>query len=446
MPQTTASELDMSFLDDGQTAATYSGIAAATDTWGAQLSAHIDELSRLSDGETVSAAIDQLAQAREGLSAGGYALAASSSALAAQKAANDRWRKAPQDDELEAAQRAITQARQELAASDARSAAAAEGKLRAALEHSKDLNERRRQADQDFVDSSGKVQGRLREFNPEKGKNTKGKDKKEGQDYEKSPSGKKPELKANASPAPSNHRAPATPGAPVAAPSSPGAPSGSTSSGSPASDAALTALLQRTGQLPPAQPAQQQPPQQQPQTAPAAAAGPSSAPSPVSNPKSKVEGAINADDIPGITAAPVPMAMGPAAGPAPAAAASPAAAPATSGNSAADLSTDSNVSGRPDGQRGAFNQPHTSASGATGTATGAGTGTSTSLNQKGMQAAGMPATGMPMAGMPMAPGAAGGRGGTVKPVQAHQDSNVYEEGVVRGGTIAQNRPDFTEKG
>lgn len=436
----------MSFLDDGQTARTYSGIAAATDAWGAQLSAHIDELSRLSDSETVSAAIDQLAQAREGLSAGGYALAASSSALAAQKAANDRWRKAPQDDELEAAQRAITQARQELAASDARSAAAAEGKLRAALEHSKDLKERRRQADQDFVDSSGKVQGRLREFNPEEGKNKKGKRKETTGDRGYSTPGKKPELKASESPVPSNHRAPAAPGAPIATPSSPGASSGSTSSGSPASDAALTALLQRTGQLPPAQPAQQQPPQQQPQTAPAAAAGPSSAPSPVSNPKSKVEGAINADDIPGIAAAPVPMSMGPVAGPAPAAATSAAPAPATSGNSAADLSTDSNVSGRPDGQRGAFNQPHTSASGATGTATGAGTGTSTGLNQKGMQAAGMPATGMPMAGMPMAPGAAGSRGGTVKPVQAHQDSNVYEEGVVRGGTIAQNRPDFTEKG
>lgn len=448
MPQTTASGFDMSFLDSGQTAGVFSDIASATDTWNTQLGAHIDELAQLSDSETISAAINQLGRAREGLSAGGYALAASSAALAAQKSADDQWRRAPQDDELEEARRAVTEASKELAAAaDSQAAIAAEAKLKAAIEHSRDLNERRRQADKDFVDASGKVQGRLREFNPEEGKNNKQKDKKETGDRGYSTPGKKPELKASASPAPSNHRAPAAPGASIATPPSPGASSGSTSSGSPASDAALTALLQRTGQLPPAQPAQQQQqPQQQPQTAPAAAAGPSSAPSPVSNPKSKVEGAINADDIPGIAAAPVPMAMGPVAGPAPAAAASAAPAPATSGNSAADLSTDSNVSGRPDGQRGAFNQPHTSASGATGTATGAGTGTSTGLNQKGMQAAGMPATGMPMAGMPMAPGAAGSRGGTVKPVQAHQDSNVYEEGVVRGGTIAQNRPDFTEKG
>lgn len=445
MPQTTASGFDMSFLDSGETAGVLSDIASATDTWNTQLGAHIDELAQLSDSETISAAINQLGRAREGLSAGGYALAASSAALAAQKSADDQWRRAPQDDELEEARRAVTEASKELsAAADSQAAIAAEAKLKAAIEHSRDLNERRRQADKDFVDASGKVQGRLREFNPDEGKNKNQKDKKETGDRGYSTPGKKPELKANTSPAPSNHRAPAVPGAPVAAPPSPGASSGSTSSGSPASDAALTALLQRTGQLPPAQPAQQQP-QQQPQTAPAAAAGPSSAPSPVSNPKSKVEGAINADDIPGIAAAPVPLAMGPAAGPVPAAAASPAPAPATSGNSAADLSTDSNVSGRPDAQRGAFNQPHTSASGATGAATGAGTGTS-SLNQKGMQAAGMPATGMPMAGMPMAPGAAGSRGGTVKPVQAHQDSNVYEEGVVRGGTIAQNRPDFTEKG
>lgn len=445
MPQTTASGFDMSFLDSGQTAGVFSDIASATDTWNTQLGAHIDELAQLSDSETISAAINQLGRAREGLSAGGYALAASSAALAAQKSADDQWRRAPQDDELEEARRAVTEASKELAAAaDSQAAIAAEAKLKAAIEHSRDLNERRRQADKDFVDASGKVQGRLREFNPDEAKNKKHKDKKDNENGRAVP-GKKPELKASASPAPSNHRAPAAPGASIATPPSPGASSGSTSSGSPASDAALTALLQRTGQLPPAQPAQQQQPQQQPQTAPAAAAGPSSAPSPVSNPKSKVEGAINADDIPGIAAAPVPMAMGPAAGPAPAAAASPAPAPATSGNSAADLSTDSNVSGRPDGQRGAFNQPHTSASGATGTATGAGTGTS-SLNQKGMQAAGMPATGMPMAGMPMAPGAAGSRGGTVKPVQAHQDSNVYEEGVVRGGTIAQNRPDFTEKG
>ncbi|WP_100524360.1 hypothetical protein [Mycobacteroides abscessus] len=442
MPQTTASGFDMSFLDSGQTAGVFSDIASATDTWNTQLGAHIDELAQLSDSETISAAINQLGRAREGLSAGGYALAASSAALAAQKSADDQWRRAPQDDELEEARRAVTEASKELAAAaDSQAAIAAEAKLKAAIEHSRDLNERRRQADKDFVDASGKVQGRLREFNPDEAKNKKHKDKKDNENGRAVP-GKKPELKASASPAPSNHRAPAAPGASIATPPSPGASSGSTSSGSPASDAALTALLQRTGQLPPAQPAQQQ---QQPQTAPAAAAGPSSAPSPVSNPKSKVEGAINADDIPGIAAAPVPMAMGPAAGPAPAAAASPAPAPATSGNSAADLSTDSNVSGRPDGQRGAFNQPHTSASGATGTATGAGTGTS-SLNQKGMQAAGMPATGMPMAGMPMAPGAAGSRGGTVKPVQAHQDSNAYEEGVVRGGTIAQNRPDFTEKG
>lgn len=435
----------MSFLDSGQTAGVFSDIASATDTWNTQLGAHIDELAQLSDSETISAAINQLGRAREGLSASGYALVASSAALAAQKSANDQWRRAPQDDELEEARRAVTEASQELAAAaDSQAAIAAEAKLKAAIEHSRDLNERRRQADKDFVDASGKLQGRLREFDPQEGKNKKQKDKKETGDRGYSTPGKKPELKANTSPAPSNLHTPAAPGTPIATPSSPGASSGSTSSGSPASDAALTALLQRTGQLPPAQPAQQQP-QQQPQTAPAAAAGPSSAPSPVSNPKSKVEGAINADDIPGIAAAPVPLAVGPAAGPAPAAAASPAPAPATSGNSAADLSTDSNVSGRPDAPRGAFNQPHTSASGATGTATGAGTGTS-SLNQKGMQAAGMPATGMPMAGMPMAPGTAGSRGGTVKPVQAHQDSNVYEEGVVRGGTIAQNRPDFTEKG
>ncbi|CPW71519.1 hypothetical protein [Mycobacteroides abscessus] len=440
MPQTTASELDMSFLDDGQTAATYSGIAAATDAWGAQLSAHIDELSRLSDGETVSAAMDQLAQTREGLSAGGYALAASSSALAAQKAANDRWRSAPQDDELEAAQRAITQARQELAASDARSAAAAEGKLRAALEHSKDLNERRRQADQDFVDSSGKVQGRLREFNPEEGKNKKGK-RKEGVNDHETP-GKKPELKAHASPAPSNHRAPAAPGAPGAAPATPSTSASSAGGGpSPADTAALSALLQRNGQIQPTQPAQQ--PQQQPQTAPAAAS-PSSATSPGSTPKSKVDGAITADDVPGI-AAPVPMPVSPPTGPAPAATAP--AQPSTSGSSAPNLSTDSNVSGRPEGARSAFNQPHTAASGATGAAIGAGTGTGTALNPKGMQAAaGMPAAGMPFGGMPAAPGAAGGgRGGSVKPVQAHQNNIVYEEGVVPGGTIAQNRPNFDDK-
>lgn len=432
----------MSFLDGGHTAGVFSDVASATDTWSAELSAHISELAQLADGATVSSVIDQLGQAREGLSAGGYALAASSAALAAQKAADDQWRKAPQDDEIENARQAVTEASKELAAADGQAAIAAEAKLKAAIDHARDLNERRRQADKDFVDSSGKAQERLREFNPGEGKNKKGK-RKEGVNDHETP-GKKSGTNNPSSPAPANRSAPAAPGRPAtAAPAAPSTASSGAGAGSSSQDA-LSALLARTGQIPAAQ-AAPQPQQQQPQTAPAAAgAAPSSAASPVSTPKSKVEGAINADDIPGI-AAPVPMPMGPAAGPSPAAAA-PAPQPATSGNSAPNLSTDSNVSGRPEGGRTAFNQPHTSASGATGVATGSGTSTSTGLNPRGMQAAGMPATGMPMAGMPMAPGAAnGGRSGTVKPIQAHQDSNVYEEGVVRGGTIAQNRPDYDDK-
>ncbi|SIM03663.1 Uncharacterised protein [Mycobacteroides abscessus subsp. abscessus] len=443
MPQMTASGFDMSFLDNGRTAGVFSDVATATDTWNNQLSAHISELAQLADGATVSAAIDQLGQAREGLSAGGYALAASSAALAAQKAADDQWRKAPQDDEIESARQAVTEASKELAVADGQAAIAAEAKLKAAIDHARDLNERRKQADKDFVDSSGKAQERLREFNPGEGKNKKGKRKEDDESGHALP-GKKPGTNNNSSPTPANRAAPAAPGRPApAAPSTPSTASSGAGAASSSQDA-LSALLARTGQIPAAQVAPQ-PQQQQPQTAPAAAGGtPSLASSPVSTPKSKVEGAINADDIPGI-AAPVPMPMGPAAGPAPAAVA-PASQPTTSGNSAPNLSTDSNVSGRPEGARSAFNQPHTSASGATGMASGAGTGTSTGLNPKGMQAAGMPATGMPMTGMPMAPGAAnGGRSGAVKPVQAHQDSNVYEEGVVRGGTIAQNRPDYDDK-
>lgn len=388
------------------------------------------ELSGENKGKTINKACERLiaqAQANE-QKAGRLNLV--SQALKIREEAAARWnRNAPRDSELEAAHKAIGAASEELKRAEGLAVVAAEAKMKAAIQHSADLNERRKQADMDYERAEKRAEAKLSEVKGEKGKY--------GENHGKRTPcpGTAPQTK----PAPGS----ATPVKPsTAAPAPSTSASHVPNAGTSAQDKSLSDLLVRTGQLRPQQEMQsanQTPFQQQPQVAPTAA---SAAPAPSASARPdgrKGDDALKSSDFPDM---PVPFTTSCSPTPSTTTVAGSAATPqsVTSGTSASDMKTESNVSGRPDGLRGAFS-PSTTASGAKARLT----------NLQGFQAAQTQAsTAQTSVGQPgMVPPIAAGGSGMGAPRQSPKIyatvECTYDEGVVRGGTIAQNHPDFDDK-
>lgn len=379
------------------------------------------ELSGGNEGKTINKACERLiaqAQANE-QKAGRLNLV--SQALKIREEAAARWnRNAPRDSELEAAHKAIGTASEELKRAEGLAVVAAEAKMKAAIQHSADLNERRKQADKDYADAEKRAGEKLAEVKGEKGK--------DGENHGKRTPG--PSSTPQTKPAPGS----ATPAKPSAAAPVPRmSASSAPNAGASVQDKSLSDLLVRTGQLRPQQEMQsanQTPFQQQPQVAPAAASA-APAPSASTRPDSRnsADDAIKSSDVPDI-----PIAVGVNPSPATNSSASGTSTaqhtPATSGTSAKELHTDANVTGRPEG-------PRTFASGATSKLT----------NTTGFQGSAQPQTAAAHAGMgqpvaaPMGAGASAGTSKSSAKIQSAQSKLDYEEGVVPGGTIAQNRPD-----
>ncbi|SII75574.1 hypothetical protein [Mycobacteroides abscessus] len=379
------------------------------------------ELSGENKGKTINKACERLiaqAQANE-QKAGRLNLV--SQALKIREEAAARWnRNAPRDSELEAAHKAIGAASEELKRAEGLAMVAAEAKMKAAIRHSADLNERRKQADMDYERAEKRAEAKLSEVKGEKGKY--------GENHGKRTPG--PGTAPQTKPAPGS----ATPVKPsTAAPAPSTSASHVPNAGTSAQDKSLSDLLVRTGHLRPQQEMQsvnQTPFQQQPQVAPAAA---SAAPAPYTSTRpdnrTSTDDAIKSSDVPDI-----PVGMGVTSSPGTTSSgATPSTAqhtPATSGTSAKDLHTDANVTGRAEG-------PRTFASGATSKLT----------NTTGFQGSAQPQTAAAHAGMgqpvaaPMGAGASAGTSKSSAKIQSAQSKLDYEEGVVPGGTIAQNRPD-----
>lgn len=379
------------------------------------------ELSGENKGKTINKACERLiaqAQANE-QKAGRLNLV--SQALKIREEAAARWnRNAPRDSELEAAHKAIGAASEELKRAEGLAVVAAEAKMKAAIRHSADLNERRKQADMDYERAEKRAEAKLSEVKGEKGKY--------GENHGKRTPG--PGTAPQTKPAPGS----ATPVKPsTAAPAPSTSASHVPNAGTSAQDKSLSDLLVRTGHLRPQQEMQsvnQTPFQQQPQVAPAAA---SAAPAPYTSTRpdnrTSTDDAIKSSDVPDI-----PVGMGVTSSPGTTSSgATPSTAqhtPATSGTSAKDLHTDANVTGRAEG-------PRTFASGATSKLT----------NTTGFQGSAQPQTAAAHTGMgqpvaaPMGAGASAGTSKSSAKIQSAQSKLDYEEGVVPGGTIAQNRPD-----
>ncbi|SIJ48391.1 Uncharacterised protein [Mycobacteroides abscessus subsp. abscessus] len=388
------------------------------------------ELSGENKGKTINKACERLiaqAQANE-QKAGRLNLVSQALKIREEDAA--RWnRNAPRDSELEAAHKAIGAASEELKRAEGLAVVAAEAKMKAAIQHSADLNERRKQADMDYERAEKRAEAKLSEVKGEKGKY--------GENHGKRTPG--PGTAPQTKPA----RGSATPVKPsTAAPAPSTSASHVPNAGTSAQDKSLSDLLVRTGHLRPQQEMQsvnQTPFQQQPQVAPAAA---SAAPAPSASARPdgrKGDDALKSSDFPDM---PVPFTTSCSPTPSTTTVAGSAATPqsVTSGTSASDMKTESNVSGRPDGLRGAFS-PSTTASGAKARLT----------NLQGFQAAQTQAsTAQTSVGQPgmVPPIAAGGSGMGARRQSPKIYATVectYDEGVVRGGTIAQNHPDFDDK-
>jgi hypothetical protein len=129
----------------------------------------------------------------------------------------------------------------------------------------------------------------------------------------------------------------------------------------------------------------------------------------------------------------------------------PATAPVTSGNSVEGLNTKSDVTGRSTPAPTAFSATPNGAATHTSGATGAGNTAQQAAQQQqaGQRGAGMPMMPMvpPMGGAPSGGGGRGGEGEAKPGVVRYQPGEVGRHGedetsqAVRGGTIAQNRPD-----
>lgn len=395
------------------------------------------ELSGENKGKTINKACERLIAQAQANEQKADRLNLVSEALKTREEAARIWnRNAPRDSELADARKAMGAASEELKRAEGQAAVAASAKMKAAIQHSADLNERRKQADEDYARAEERARAKLAGVKlkgDKKGDVLRGGSTSMDLPGDRKPGSSRPSAPAKPTPGLSK-------GASTAAKPAGGAPAPSTAvssastGGAPVQQKTLSDLLRQTGQLPAGQ-AQQALGQPQ-QIAPAAGAAAPVAPSSARPDGRKPDDVFKSSDVPDI---PIPVAMPASSLPSAATATSAAqTTPPVSGTSAADMKTESNVSGRPDALRGAFS-PSTSASGATGAATNAGTG----LNAKGMQAAGQPMA-APMGGLPMAGGGAGSGGGKDRSQIHTANQREWDEGVVRGGTIAQNRPDYDE--
>lgn len=385
------------------------------------------ELSGGNTGRTVTKACENLISRAQANERKADRMNQTSQALKIREEAARVWnRNAPRDSELAAASKATATASEELkrAANADEDTTAAQHAWNAALAHSRDLTERRKQADADYERAEQRAKDKLAKL-----KGTGGRRKGEGGSWGLNIS---TDGKAKSSPQAKSTLPSSTPAKSASGATSPRTTASSATNAAAAATAheKLSDLLRSNGQIP-----QQQPPTQQP-TAPQAPAQPATPAPPTTGATStrpdnreSADEAIKSSDIPGIPAA---VGVNPSAATTSSAAASSTAqhTPATSGTSAKDLHTDANVSGRSEG-------PRTFASGAT----------SKLANTTGYQGSAQPQTAaaQPVGGqsgfLPPAAGAAAGASKGASKIHTAQNKIEHEPGVVPGGTIAQNRPD-----
>lgn len=394
------------------------------------------ELTATAAGETVDVVHERLVQTRQDLDATATDLARVAEAIRILREARDAWRRdAPRDAEIDAARQRWADARQALidAADDGTAAVAAQRRCEAALRDLQALEEKRDAADNALKSALDRAAAVL----PNRDSDFDGDSRKQRPD-------------APGAPAPAGPRpAPAPPRTPPAAATPPPAPAPAGAGSGPDSRAALDNLIAQIQRTAPVQPQQQPVAPQSPAPAPAAQAPPLSS-APVS--QARKGDAIGSRDVDrlvdGDKAADAPTAVGlgssaPAATVTPQAPAptTPPTPPATNpGTSREGLSTSTPTNGRSGVDPGAFDSPQTRTSSAGPTATAAETGTGT-----------RPAAGMGH-GAPIIPpmGGIGSGGGGMSPRSDRDAPRVYSpeqqqqgEGpdIVRGGTIAQNRPE-----
>lgn len=381
------------------------------------------ELSGENKGKTINKACELLIAQAQANEQKADRLNLVSEALKIREEAARIWnRNAPRDSELADARKAMGAASEELKRAEGLAAIAADAKMKAAVTHSADLRERRKQADEDYERAEKRTGAKLAGVKAKGGKKGDGV---RDENHGKKTPGPIPTSQTRSTPGPAG---PAKPSAAAPAPST--SASRALNASAPVQDKSLSDLLTRTGQLRSKQEMQsvnQTPFQQQPLPTPAATAGVPLQATPSARPDDrKSEDAINTGDIPNV---PLAVPMSPQLSSVSTAAAA-AQTPSTgSGNSVKDLRTEAEVGGRPGGLR-------TWASGATGLAN------ATGFNAAQSQA-GTAQTSMGQSGMVPPFTAAGGPGaakGTPK-IHAAHPAIEYEQGVVPGGTIAQNRPD-----
>lgn len=389
------------------------------------------ELSGGNTGRTVTKACENLISQAQANERKADRMNQTSQALKIREEAARVWnRNAPRDSELAAASKAIAAASEELkrAANADEDTTAAQHAWNAAVAHSADLNERRKQADADYERAEQRAKDKFAKL---KGKGREGRKGWGGADDYSTPGNGKPTAAPHSKSAlPSTTPAKSATGA--AAPRTTASSASNTAAAAATAHEKLSDLLRRTGQLPQQQvPTQPQPLQAQAPAQPATLAAPTTAATSTrpDNRKSAAE-AIKSSDVPDI-----PIAVG--VNPSPVTNASgttPSTAqptPATSGTSAKDLHTDANVTGRSEG-------PRTFASGATSKLT----------NTTGFNGAAQPQTGTSQPSMGQSgflpPATGSGCASAAKSsakIQSAQSKLDYGPGVVPGGTIAQNRPD-----
>lgn len=399
------------------------------------------ELTATAAGETVDVVHERLVQTRQDLDATATDLARVAEAIRILREARDAWRRdAPRDAEIDAARQRWADARQALidAADDGTAAVAAQRRCEAALRDLQALEEKRDAADNALKSALERAKGKL----PERDSDF------DGDSRKRLPA---PNAPAPDAPAPSGPRpAPAPPRPPPAAVTPPpAAPAPSAGSGSD-SQAALANLLAQIQRSSPVQAQPQHPAAQQQPQAPASQAAPLSS-APVSQPRKN--NAIDSRDVDRLIddkAGDAPTAVGlglgstgPTVTPSPAPTIPPSAPPPATnpGTSREGLSTSTPTNGRSGVEAGAFDSPQTKTSSAGPTATAAETGTGT-----------RPGAGMGH-GAPLIPpvgGIGSGGAGGMSPRESRDAPRVYnpedqQDGsgpdVVRGGTIAQRRPD-----
>ncbi|MBN7300460.1 hypothetical protein IUQ79_00985 [Mycobacteroides abscessus subsp. bolletii] len=386
------------------------------------------ELSGGNTGRTVTKACENLISRAQANERKADRMNQTSQALKIREEAARVWnRNAPRDSELAAASKSIAAASEELkrAANADEDTTAAQHAWHAAVAHSADLNERRKQADADYERAEQRAKDKLAKLKG-RGRPAKGVDG-GADDYSTPGNGKPTAAPHSKSTLPSTTPAKSATGAAAPRTTASSAPSAAATS---ASNEALNELVARLHPKQQQTPIQQAPPQATPPAQAPTLAAPAAAASP-SRPENRrsVEETLGNGGLPDI-----PVAVGVNPSPATNSSASGTStaqhAPATSGTSAKELHTDANVTGRSEG-------PRTFASGAT----------SKLNNTTGFQGSAQPQTAAAHAGMgqpvaaPMGASASAGTSKSSAKIQSAQSKLDYEEGVVPGGTIAQNRPD-----